>query len=184
MTGFTLPDTLPVLADVEALPGVRALLTLADGSQLTVGPSDRPTLTPPTPDDMGLLTRWDKGPEGSNMYRVPAALTGRMAWALGCRPQTTPRLLEVQPGPDAVTFTAEQNWGQVCTLTVPRGACVRMGIPVPRTPGQSIRLTITEQQAADTRVFFFEVYPETPEGAACLAVLGLTDRMGLPDSEE
>ena len=188
VSGFTLPDTLPVVTDLEALPGASALLTLADGSQVTVGPTDLPSLIPPTPDDAALLTGWDKGPDNSTMYRVPAALSGRVAWALGCRPTNAPRLLEVQSGPDALTFVAEQNWGCISTLTVPRWACMRLGRPHPRFAGMPVDLTITdrrkgEENEAPTRVFFFEIYPETPEGAACLAGLGLTDQVGLPDDE-
>ncbi|WP_424951011.1 hypothetical protein [Deinococcus sp.] len=192
MSGFTLPDTLPVVADVEALPDVCAVLTLEDGSRVTVGPDDRPSLTPPSPEDVGLLIGWNAGPDASSLYRVPAALAGRAAWATGCRPHTAPLLLEVELTPDAVTFTALQNGYCLCTLTAPRGALVRLGIPVPRVLGQPVRLTVSDQQegeaagqdAEQTRVFFFEVYPETPEGAACLEALGLSERVGLPDGEE
>ncbi|MGY2895178.1 hypothetical protein [Deinococcus sp. UYEF24] len=177
---FTMPDTLPVVADVEALPGVCARLTLEDGSQVTVCPSDRPSLTLPSPEDVGLLTGWDKGPEGSNLYRVPAALSGRVAWALGCRPYFTPTLTGIHQTPDAVTFTAMQGGACLRTLTVPRGALMRLTTPVPHESGQPSRLTVTDQQEGSEdqqpRVFFFEVYPE---GVAHLEALGLTDRAAL-----
>lgn len=189
MSGFTFPDTLPVVAKIEALPGVCALLTLADDSQLTVMPSDRPSLTPPSPADVGLVIGWDKkGPEGSSVYRVPAALAGRMAWATGCRPYTAPRLMEVELTPDTVTFTALQSGWCVYTLTVPREAYRYLGCPLPRLAGMPLDLTITDQQegrqghgAELPRIFFFEIYPETPEGAACLEALGLT--VSPPDTE-
>jgi hypothetical protein len=183
---FTLPDTLPVVADVEALPGACAVLTLADGSQVTVQPSDRASLTPPSPEDVGLLTRWDSAPEDSNLYRVPAALSGRVTWALGCRPHFAPTLTAIHKTLDAVTFTAMKGGPCAYTLTVPRWACVRLSRPLPRLAGQPVDLTITDQQTrrsvAPSRVFFFEVYPETPEGAACLEALGLT--VCPPDGEE
>ena len=189
VSAFTLPDTLPVVADVEALPGVCALLTLADGSQLPVGPSDLPSLTPTEPEGLDLLIRWDREPTDAIMYRVPASLSGRAAWAVGCRPHFTPTLTGIDLTPDAVTFTAMQNGGGVCTLTVPRGASVHLSRPLPRFAGMPAKLTITDQQggrasepdAGPTRVFFFEVYPETLEGAACLEALGMT--VSSPDTE-
>jgi hypothetical protein len=189
VSGFTLPDTLPVVAGVEALTGACAVLTLADGSQVMVSPSDRASLTPDSSEGVGLVTRWDKGPEGSNLYRVPAVLSGRVAWALGCRPYFTPTLTGLHQTPDAVTFTAMQGGGYTCTLTVPRGALLSLTTSASHDPGQPVRLTITDQQdgaadrETDARVFFFEVYPETPEGAACLEALGTTDRVGPPDTE-
>jgi hypothetical protein len=187
VSGFTLPDTLPVVAGVEVLPGACALLTLADGSQVTICPADRPSLTPDSSEGVGLITRWDKGPEGSNLYRVPAVLSGRVAWALGCRLYTTPTLTGIHKTPDAVNFTAMQG-GWCFTLTVPRGALLSLDRPLPRLAGQPVDLTITDQQdgaadrETDARVFFFDVYPETPEGAACLEALGLT--VCPPDGEE
>ena len=182
MNAFTLPDALPVVADVEALPGASALLTLEDGSHVTVCPADRPCLTPASPEDMSLLTRWNRGPEASSMYRVPVALSGRVAWALGCRPQTAPTLTAVQQTPDSVTLTASQGGGYTCTLTVPRGALMTLTAPVPRKAGQPSRLTVTERPAggADARVFFFEVHPE---GAAYLEALSLTDHAALAGEE-
>ncbi|WP_407543689.1 hypothetical protein Q0M94_28155 (plasmid) [Deinococcus radiomollis] len=179
VSGFILPEALPVVADVEALPGTCALLTLADGSQVTVCPSDRPSLTPPIPEDVGLLTGWDKGQEGSTLYRVPADLSGRVAWALGCRPQTAPTLTGIRQTPNGATFTASQGGGYTCALNVPRGALMTLTAPV---PGRPSHLTVTEQQAvgADARVFFFEVYPEA---AAFLETLGLIDPVALQDTE-
>jgi hypothetical protein len=177
MNGFTMPDTLPVIAAVEALPGVCAVLTLADGSQVTVSPSDRPSLiTLASPEDVALVIRWEAGQEGSMMYRVPAALSGRMAWALGCRPRPAPTLTAVHRTPDAVTFTALQNGGYICTLTAPRTALMRL--TASRTPGQPARLTVTDQREGSEdqqpRVFFFEVYPE---GVACLEALGMSGQV-------
>ncbi|WP_407569099.1 hypothetical protein [Deinococcus altitudinis] len=177
------------MADVEALPGVCAVLTLTDGSRVTVGLSDLPSLTPPSPEDVGLLIRWDNGPEPSGVYRVPAAMAGRVAWALGCRPDTAPRLMEVRPELNTVTFTALQHERCAYTLTVLRWACVRLGRPLPRFAGMPVELTITDEQRGRhaqgleaSRMFSFEVYPETPEGAACLEALGLM--VSPPDGEE
>jgi len=188
VNGFTLPDELPRVAAVEALPDIGAVLTLEDGSQLRVGLSDRPALTPPSPEDLALLIRWADGPDAASAYRVPVDLAGRMAWALGCRPHFTPTLASVRPAPDVLHFEFWSNGAsRMAPLTVPRDALMHLGIPVPRAPGQPVTLTITDQDAAPEgqrfRVFFFAVFPEDPDGAACLEALGLTERVGLLNGE-
>ena len=178
------------MAAVEALPGASGLLTLTDGSQVTVSAADCPVLWPVDYDGRRLSLRWDQ-PEQAVNYRVLAHLEGRAAWALGCRP-TTATLTAVYPAPDIVTFESYQHGAETPDfVTAPRGALVRLGIPLPRLEGMPVQLTVTDQEdgadfrdAPPCRVFFFDVYPETPEGAACLEALGLSERVGLPDGEE
>ena len=100
---------------------------------------------------------------------------------------TSPTLTGIHRTRDAVTFTALQGAGEVCTLTVPRGSSVRLGMPLLRLAGMPVSLIVTERQEGgedqQPRMYGFEVYPETPEGAACLETLDMSGRVGLPETE-
>ncbi len=176
-----LPANLPTLADVEALPDGAARLVLQDGTRISVGLEDRPHMSPPCP-EVAAWIGWADQWEEWGVYRVPPALVGRVAWALACRPAIPPTLTGVQLSPEAVTFAAldqDTPWA----LTAPRGARVSLGIPVPRLSGCPVRLTLQEagSVALPVRIFFFDVYPETLEGAACLAHFDSGARVGPPD---
>ncbi len=102
-------------------------------------------------------------------------------------PRTAPpALTSVFVSPEGVTFitSADQE------LTLPRPVWTQVGIPMPRLLGMPVTLTVfkgeldavTRRPGEQLRASF-DVYPDTPEGAAVLKALKWDGQVGPPEEE-
>lgn len=159
-------EDLPVLASVQVLPDVQAVLTLESGEVVKVTLEDRPIMTAPTP-DVALLLRWDNPQTPAQVYRVPEALCGLLAYALGCQPPHAPPLSAVTPSPEAVSFEAGHADDFSYSVTVPRPVLATLSQNEEEQPAV---LSVRSDDKA--RAFRFLMWPaDTAHGAAWLDVL-------------
>ncbi len=97
-----------------------------------------------------------------------------------------PVLTSVFVSPEGVTFSAPAYQD----LTMPRPVWTQVTIPMPRLAGMPVLLKVFEAELREVNGHplrqlraFFDVYPDTPEGAAVLKALKWDQRVGPPEGE-
>lgn len=169
---------LPVLASITALSLGCAVLTLEDGSSVTVDAKQPGVFA--SAESGYLLVGGNT--EDARAYAVPDHLQATLCaalrlWSAHFEGPPVLTLLSFDEQPDTVTFGAVNGEGQAVSLTMPQPLKSHIsGLP-DWSADASVQLYVNREEAGPmVPGFVFHIWPTTPEGFALLTLLGMGEQ--------